>query len=609
LSSEVGDGHSTSEEQIWRLNEQGLQPMRRVRAVVRSTAATRSVATRPSDWTNNSTTPVPALTLGDSLSQSPPLEAISVDSEGYNGVGRSFAITSGYVPLWYNSGRYNHVIRNIVGLITRQFGTDAPRRYRDIWRQSRGPELLEIAKRESGGCATRSQNACFAYMLLATHIPLLGAPGSAEFNEGLEYIGLPSFLAHEGVVVLLQDLLRSSRRNGEVNGNRNEGTVYSETFAVNWIERCPAVTDTSLLRKIVLRHRLDRYSYITDPPSTRPLELEHIRRDHALIDSAPILSQDARSIRRGASSCQFMNEDANGDGVLREWFTTVTQEIYASDYGLFERRESPACTIISEYSIYQDLMYFNVVGRFMALALIQENPIGVDLPESFYARLMGQDVTLEMVEQFDEEFAQGIRALQSASSIQVEAIGVPVEGSGFVEDVTMENREEQIQAALNNIGINRQHEQFMRLQAGFNDVIPSELLVGIRPSDMQDFIYGDAIIEANELIDAFDIQGYTRTSQQIVWLSRVIEELSQMERRQFLRFVTSNTQLPLGGFAILGYIQIVRVPYSVGKYPTARTCFKRLNLPEYPDFELLRDGLLVAIRSNGVALSERIFHK
>jgi hypothetical protein len=88
---------------------------------------------------------------------------------------------------------------------------------------------------------------------------------------------------------------------------------------------------------------------------------------------------------------------------------------------------------------------------------------------------------------------------------------------------------------------------------------------------------------------------------------QTLKDFSQQDRRDFLRFVTASPQLPLGGFGVLGDIQISRVSYQRGAHPTARTCFRRLNLPEYPDFKTLRDGLLVAIRSIGVDMSDGIF--
>ena len=70
--------------------------------------------------------------------------------------------------------------------------------------------------------------------------------------------------------------------------------------------------------------------------------------------------------------------------------------------------------------------------------------------------------------------------------------------------------------------------------------------------------------------------------------------------RRFLGFVTSCSRPPLLGFATLRpAFGITRVPITsdAEKLPSAGTCFNLLKLPRYSSEAVLREKLLLSIRS------------
>ena len=95
--------------------------------------------------------------------------------------------------------------------------------------------------------------------------------------------------------------------------------------------------------------------------------------------------------------------------------------------------------------------------------------------------------------------------------------------------------------------------------------------------------------------------GYVSATQQPVrWFWDVVErDMSDADRALLLRFVTSCSRAPLLGFSGLNPpFTIVRVAYDEpGKLPMSATCFNTLKLPAYPSRDVLKDRLLVAIRS------------
>jgi hypothetical protein len=58
-----------------------------------------------------------------------------------------------------------------------------------------------------------------------------------------------------------------------------------------------------------------------------------------------------------------------------------------------------------------------------------------------------------------------------------------------------------------------------------------------------------------------------------------------------LKFVIASPVLPLGGVTYLDPpIIIQKVAYRQGLMPSTRTCFKMINLPEYPSEEEFREA-------------------
>jgi hypothetical protein len=340
-------------------------------------------------------------------------------------------------------------------------------------------------------------------------------------------------------------------------GNYNLRSLYFDTVGVNWIIRCPVITNTPTLRQAVFRHRLYRYISLEDGSSGHQVEFEQIRRQDAFLDSSAALTIAApMDIRQGVSRCTFAGEDAYGVGVERDWFTTVASQIFFNDRYF---QSSNGLRIISS----QGSDNYYTIGRFLALSLVQGIEIGVKLPRSYYARLLDRDVTVEMIAEFDQGVANSLRHARDCSDDDIDLYFAPIAGSGFTEDVTRLNRSAQLKAALLNLGVNGQNENFSSLARGFNEILPTNILGGFTPEDIDNFVYGNPIISVEDFRNHVRLGGgYEQESVQIGWLFDVLGELSQEELGEFLRFVTSNTQLPFGGFGALDPpIRIVSLNY------------------------------------------------
>lgn len=78
---------------------------------------------------------------------------------------------------------------------------------------------------------------------------------------------------------------------------------------------------------------------------------------------------------------------------------------------------------------------------------------------------------------------------------------------------------------------------------------------------------------------------------------RIVEEMTEAQKKKLLKFATSRSRPPLFGFKNL--IPNFAIQSSdADRLPTASTCLNLLKLPIIDDFELLKDKLVCAIESD-----------
>ena len=82
---------------------------------------------------------------------------------------------------------------------------------------------------------------------------------------------------------------------------------------------------------------------------------------------------------------------------------------------------------------------------------------------------------------------------------------------------------------------------------------------------------------------------------QMFW--QIVEELSEQQKRQLLKFVTSCSRPPLLGFKELHPPFCVMSGGKEDRLPSASTCMNILKLPMYPDISTMKNRLLYAISS------------
>uniref|UniRef100_A0A0R3S9L4 E3 ubiquitin-protein ligase n=2 Tax=Hymenolepis diminuta TaxID=6216 RepID=A0A0R3S9L4_HYMDI len=146
-------------------------------------------------------------------------------------------------------------------------------------------------------------------------------------------------------------------------------------------------------------------------------------------------------------------------------------------------------------------------------------------------------------------------------------------------------------------GIRAQMEAFV---VGFERVFPLKWLSMFTTTEVVNLICGQQVYKPwtrDELLLNIKFIGFDEDSNVISYFLETLLDFNEDERRNFLRFVTGYTTLPMGGWQSLSpMMSVKRMQYAGNRlYPLAHSCFNQLFLPEYTSLQELRDHLLFAI--------------
>ena len=134
------------------------------------------------------------------------------------------------------------------------------------------------------------------------------------------------------------------------------------------------------------------------------------------------------------------------------------------------------------------------------------------------------------------------------------------------------------------------------------NLIPKTILEKLTSDELELIINGKPFIDIDEWKTFTEYrEPYNKNSKVIIWFWEIMNTSNQNQLSNFLQFSTGSKRVPRNGFAGLesnrGNISrftIVQIPYvSKNKnYIKAHTCFNRIELPNFPNKNLLQDAFL-----------------
>jgi hypothetical protein len=346
----------------------------------------------------------------------------------------------------------------------------------------------------------------------------------------------------------------------------------------------------------------------------------------------------------------FRGENVEGEGgPYRQFFSEISRELqgplptveaFSSGLPLFvpcpnaqmklgDNRDR--CIPRSGLATPLHLDLYRFVGRLMGVAMRTGILFSLNLPAIVWRQLLGEEPRREDLRAIDESFDGHLLYIARVGKDELEGAGrkiferfvttlsdrTPVElvPGGASLDVTVANRDEYLRLVeATRLGETRRQIRAMR--AGLCEIIPEAALRALTWRDLEWCVCGRPTIDVALLKRHTEYgTGLAETSPHVRYFWEVMEELSQQDLRQFLRFAWAQERIPADDheFQTTGTRMMIK-PFLGDladpdrSFVKADTCFFNLLLPEYSSREVLRERLLTAIRSDSDSMDADHVH-
>eukprot|EP00931_Biecheleriopsis_adriatica_P044140 TRINITY_DN25222_c0_g1_i1.p1 TRINITY_DN25222_c0_g1~~TRINITY_DN25222_c0_g1_i1.p1 ORF type:complete len:725 (+),score=130.50 TRINITY_DN25222_c0_g1_i1:33-2207(+) len=392
-----------------------------------------------------------------------------------------------------------------------------------------------------------------------------------------------------------------------------------------------SLNDIKSKRESLVKYRREKYKakWLLDAQATFML---HVSRDDLLNTSCDALVESTTigDLLAWKLVVSYKGESGiDAGGLTRDWFDSFAKELAegaedVSGSSLFVL--APDKTLMprpggkrSEETDRARLKKFVAVGRFMGIAIIQEQPIPLSFSALVCKFILNMKITIADVQKFDDDFyRQRLEPLLQEGGVAIlnDMLGFPLTfesaGSDFrpepVElkpggaqiEVTEANKQEYMKLLADDYLGGPAKKELQALLQGFWDILPRALLhsIELTPADLSIMISGIATVDVEDMKN--NVEMTADTPEQAEWFWQVTAEMSGEQRCQLLHFTTGSSRLPPSGFQGLEPKLSIRLGVgSEGSLPISHTCGNQLEIPAYKTKQDLKDKLSLAIRSEG----------
>jgi E3 ubiquitin-protein ligase NEDD4 len=182
----------------------------------------------------------------------------------------------------------------------------------------------------------------------------------------------------------------------------------------------------------------------------------------------------------------------------------------------------------------EHLNYFKFIGRVVGLAVFHRRFLDAFFVVSFYKMILKMSVKLADMEAIDADFYRSLvwmlenditDALDLTFSTEDDRFGevvtVELKPGGEEIPVTNENKKEYVDLVTNWRIQKRIDEQFQNFAAGFNELIPQDLINVFDERELELLIGGIAEMDVDDWKKHTDYRGYTESDDVIQWFWKV----------------------------------------------------------------------------------------
>ncbi|XP_019763425.1 E3 ubiquitin-protein ligase UBR5 isoform X4 [Dendroctonus ponderosae] len=271
---------------------------------------------------------------------------------------------------------------------------------------------------------------------------------------------------------------------------------------------------------------------------------------------------------------------------------------------------------------FERLNAFRNVGRLLGLCLLQNELCPIFLTRHVLKSILGRPVKFHDLAFFDPVVYESLRqlvvdsetkdsnSLFSALDLNFTIDLGPEEGNGTV-DIVPNGKDIEV-TSLNVYTYVRRYAEFRmikvqekaieKIKAGVFDVLPEGSLDGLTSEDLRLLLNGVGDINVSVLISYTSFNDESgESSDRLVkfkrWLWSIVEKMSHLERQDLVYFWTGSPALPASEDGFQPMPSVTIRPADDAHLPTANTCISRLYIPLYSSRTVLRQKLLLAIKT------------
>jgi E3 ubiquitin-protein ligase NEDD4 len=402
----------------------------------------------------------------------------------------------------------------------------------------------------------------------------------------------------------------------------NTARVYfvdHNTKTTTWEDpRLPSSLDQSVPQyKRDFRRKL---IYFRSQPALRILPGQchiKVRRDHIFEDSyQEIMRQTPQDLQKRLMIKFDGEEGLDYGGVSREFFFLLSHEMFNPFYCLFEYSAHDNYTLqINPHSGInpEHLNYFKFIGRCVGLAIFHRRFLDAFFIGAFYKMILKKKVMLEDMEGVDADYHRNLEwaldnditdVLDLTFSVEDDQFGeivtIDLKPDGRNIEVTNDNKIEYVELVTEWRISKRVEEQFQAFVSGFYELIPQELVNVFDERELELLIGGIADIDVDDWKKHTDYRGYSESDEVIKWFWQCIRSWDSEQKSRLLQFTTGTSRIPVNGFKDLQGSDGPR-RFTIEKageaqhLPKSHTCFNRVDLPPYKNYEDLVKKLSMAV--------------
>lgn len=288
-------------------------------------------------------------------------------------------------------------------------------------------------------------------------------------------------------------------------------------------------------------------------------------------------------------------------GVRREFITLLCAEICrdsmwntSEDYKLYPNRDA---------TDRSSLIKFEFFGRLLGKCLIESMLVDIRLTRFVYKKLLGKKLCYQDIMSIDAAlYENNLLWIRDNDISEYLCLSFSVEdGNSEIElcpngkniAVTNDNKHEYLDLLVDFLLNKDIEKQLLALYKGFSDIVDIQRVQSFDEEELE------LILSGNDLIDIEDMRrntkytfGFSESDSTIIDFWNIIESFSNEKQRKLLQFVTGSNRVPFEGFSKLSpLLTIQKVDNDSNKLPSASTCFNLLKLPDYKNYDTLKNKL------------------